>query len=246
MSVSISEVVLIKKIMGCLEKAVENYKMIEEGDVIGVGLSGGKDSIVLLHSLKLYQNFSPVQYDIKAFSLTMGFDDFDLSPVSDYCHAHGIEHIIEETEIGKVVFEERNDKHPCGMCSRMKRARLNKVCASHGVLKLALGHHGDDAIESLLMSMFFEGRIRTFKPVSFMDRSSITVIRPLIYALESDISKAFIDSNLPVVKNPCPVDKKTKREFLKNVLNNLSADIPHIKKNLLCALENKEQLEIWK
>ncbi len=236
----------MKKIMGCLKKAVETYKMINDGDIVGVGLSGGKDSMVLLHALRLYQNFSPIKYDIKAFSLTMGFDDFNLSSVSSYCHAHSIEHIIEATNIGKVIFDERKEKHPCGMCSRMKRARLSKVCTSHGVFKLALGHHGDDAIESLLMSMFFEGRIRTFKPVSFMNRSSITVIRPLIYAFESDISKALTDSNLPVVKNPCPVDKKTKREFMKKILDSLSTDIPHVRKRLLHALENKEQLEIWK
>ncbi len=232
--------------MGCLKKAVESYSMIEEGDVIGVGLSGGKDSMILLHALTLYQNFSPVKYQIKALSLTMGFDDFDLSPVADYCRAQGIEHIIEETNIGKVVFDERKEKHPCGMCSRMKRGRLSKVCASHDIDKLALGHHGDDAIESLLMSMFYESRIRTFKPVSFMDRSSITVIRPLIYAFESDVTHALTQVNLPIVKNPCHVDKHTKREYVKRLLNNLAEDNPHIKERLLHSLENKKQLEIWK
>lgn len=236
----------MKKIMGCVKKAVETYSMIEEGDIIGVGLSGGKDSMILLHALKLYQNFSPVKFHIKAISLTLGFDDFDLSPISDFCRAQGIEHIVEETNIGKVVFDERKDKHPCGMCSRMKRGRLSRVCNAHGIHKLALGHHGDDAIESLFMSMFYESRIRTFKPVSFMDRSSITVIRPLIYAFESDVKNALLQVNLPVVESACPVDRYTKREYIKKVLSNLSEDVPHLKERLLHALENKKQLEIWK
>lgn len=236
----------MKKILGCIKKAVMNYSMIEDGDVIGVGVSGGKDSMVLLHALKLFQNFSPVQYDITAITLTMGFESFDLENIVDFCKSIGIEHIVEETQIGKVIFEDRNQKNPCGMCARMKRARLSKVCQRYNIKKLALGHHADDAIETLLMSMFYESRIHTFTPVTYMDRSAITVIRPLVYAFEEDIENALKDVTLPIVKNPCPVDKHTKREYLKNLLNGIDKDIPHLKNRLLGCLENKDQLEIWK
>lgn len=233
----------MRKILGCIKKANQNYHMIQEDDVIGVGLSGGKDSIALLKALKLYQYFAPVRYKIVAITLTLGFDDFDLTPISDFCKKNEIDHIIEETKIGQVVFNERNEKHPCGMCARMKRGRLSKVCNRHEIQKLALGHHADDAIETLFMSMFYESRIHTFKPVTLMDRSNIAVIRPLIYAFETDIEKAVLRNQLPVISSPCPADKNTKREYIKSVINNL--DVSHLKSNLLHALENKEQLDIW-
>lgn len=236
----------MKKVLGCIKKAVMNYSMIDDGDVIGVGVSGGKDSMALLYGLKLFQNFSPVKYEIKAISLTMGFENFDLTSISDFCKTHDIEHIVEETNIGKIIFEERNEKHPCGMCSRMKRGRLSKVCNRNGISRLALGHHADDAIETLFMSMFYESRIHTFRPVTYMDRSGITVIRPLIYAFESDITDAVSRHNLPIISNPCPADKNTKRQYIKSMMNNFSKDIPHLKAQLLHALENKDQLEIWK
>lgn len=236
----------MRKILGCIKKANLNYSMIEEGDVIGVGLSGGKDSMALLYALKLFQNFSPVPYDIKAITLTMGFESFDLKSIQKFCESLQIEHIVEETKIGKIIFEERNEKNPCGLCARMKRGRLSKVCQTHQINKLALGHHADDAIETLFMSMFYESRIHTFKPVTFMDRSNITVIRPLIYAFELDIINAVKNKNLPTIKNPCPVDKNTKREYIKKLMVNLSDDIPNLRKQLLSALENQDQLEIWK
>lgn len=233
----------MRKILGCIKKANQNYHMIQKGDVIGVGLSGGKDSIALLKALKLYQYFAPVKYKIVAITLTLGFPDFDLTSISDFCKKNEIEHIIEETRIGQVVFEERNEQHPCGMCARMKRGRLSKVCTHHGIKKIALGHHADDAVETLFMSMFYEGRIHTFKPVTLMDQSNITVIRPLIYAFEADIREAVIRNQLPVINSLCPADKNTKREYIKSVLNDLN--VPHLKSKLLHALENKEQLEIW-
>lgn len=236
----------MRKILGCIKKAVMNYSMIDEGDVIGVGVSGGKDSMVLLYALKLFQRFSPVKYDVKAITLTMGFEDFDLESIETFCKSLGVGHIVEKTQIGKIIFDERNQKHPCGMCARMKRGRLSKVCQRHQIHKLALGHHADDAIETLFMSMFYEGRIHTFKPVTYMDRSDITVIRPMIYAYEQDVKNAALSKNIPIIKNPCPVDKNTKRAYVKGIMNGLNQDIPNLKTRLLHSLENQEQLEIWK
>lgn len=236
----------MRKVLGCLKKADINFNMINEGDVIGVGLSGGKDSIVLLNALRLYQNFSPVSYTIKALTLTLGFKDFDITPITEFCKTHSIEHIIEETHIAEVVFNEKKLSNPCGMCSRMKRARLSKLCKKLSINKLALGHHADDAIETMFMSMFYESRIHTFMPVTYMDRSDITVIRPLVYAFESDIIEAHQRHRLPIVKSPCPADKNTKREYIKSLLSDISKDVPHLKERLLHAIENKEQLEIWK
>jgi len=144
-----------------------------------------------------------------------------------------------------VVFNEKKLSNPCGMCSRMKRARLSKLCKKLSINKLALGHHADDAIETMFMSMFYESRIHTFMPVTYMDRSDITVIRPLVYAFESDIIEIHRRHRLPIVKSPCPADKNTKREYIKSLLSDISKDVPHLKERLLHAIENKEQLEVW-
>lgn len=236
----------MRKVLGCLKKAVEEFNMISEGDTIGIGLSGGKDSMALLYALKLYQNFSPVNYTLKAVTLTMGFEHFNISPISEFCSSLNIEHIVSETQIGKIVFEERKAAHPCGICSRMRRGRLHKLCAEHRIDKLALGHHADDAVETLLLSMLYESRIHSFKPVTYLSRSRLTQIRPLIYAFESDIAEAVLRHNIPVAENPCPAARHTKREYVKNLLRIISEDIPDAKKHILAALGNKEQLEIFK
>lgn len=235
----------MKKILGCIKKAVIDFDMIQEGDVIAVGVSGGKDSMTLLYGLKLFQRFSPVNYELKAFSLTLGFDNFDLSPIEEFCKKNDIEYIIRHTEIGKVVFEERQEKNPCSLCARFKRAILHEMCQEHEVNKLALGHHRDDAIETLLLSMFYEGRINSFSPVTYLSRRNITAIRPLIYAEERQIKGAVKRNNIPRVKSPCPADGNTKREYMKNLLKQIYKDIPHASTSLLSALMNKEQLNIW-
>lgn len=235
----------MRKVLGCLKRAVEEFDMIKDGDVIGVGLSGGKDSMTLLYALKLYLNFAPIKYTVKALTLTMGFESFDVSKLTEFCRQLDIEHIVLETKIGPVVFEERKESHPCGMCSRMRRGRLHKLCKEHHIDKLALGHHADDAIETLFLSMLYESRIHTFKPVTYLDRSDLTQIRPLIYAFESDIIDAVNRHHIPVEKNPCPAAKHTKREYIKTLLNTISKDIPDAKKHLLTALGNKDQLELF-
>lgn len=235
----------MKKILGCIRKAVNDFNMIQNGDVVGVGVSGGKDSVTLLYALKLFQRFSPVNYKLKALSLTLGFQNFDLSPIKRLCDDMGVEYVVKATEIGRVVFEERKEKNPCSLCSRFKRAALHKLCQEHSVNKLALGHHRDDAIETLFLSMFYEGRIHTFDPVTYLSKRDITMIRPMIYAEERDIKGAVKSHNLPIVKSPCPADGNTKREYMKQSLLSFYKDIPHGKKNLLKALMNTKQLNIW-
>ncbi|MBF8982995.1 tRNA 2-thiocytidine biosynthesis protein TtcA [Lutibacter sp. B2] len=235
----------MRKILGCIKKAVKNFDMIQEGDVIGVGVSGGKDSSSLLYALKLYQNFSPVKFELKALTLTLGFEDFDLTPINEFCRKIEVEHIVCPTQIGKVIFEERKEKNPCSLCSTMRRGRLHNLCKEHGVTKLALGHHADDAIETLFLCMMHEGRINTFEPITYLDRKDLTMIRPLIYAYEEDIILAVNKHNIPVVESTCPANKKTQREYFKQMLTNIYGDIPNGRKNILKALENADQFNLW-
>lgn len=235
----------MKKIIGYIRKAVEDFDMIQDGDIVGVGVSGGKDSVALLYGLRLFQNFSPIKYELKALSLTLGFDNFDLSPIQSLCDEIGVEYIIKPTQIAKIVFEERNEKNPCSLCARFKRAALHDLCKENSVTKLALGHHRDDGIETLFLSMFYEGRINTFDPVTYLSRKDLTMIRPMIYAEEREIAGAVKRLDLPVVKSSCPADGNTKREYMKQSLLKFYKDIPHSKKALLNALMNTEQLNIW-
>lgn len=235
----------MKKIVGCIKKAVEEFNMIEEGDIVGVGVSGGKDSSALLYALRLYQNFSKVKFQIKALTLTLGFDNFDLSPVSDFCKEIGVEHVVVTTEIGKIIFEDRKEKNPCSLCARMRRGRLHNLCKELGVTKLALGHHADDAMQTLFLSMFYEGRLNTFEPVTYLDRKDLTMIRPLMFAYEDDIIKAVKKHNIPVVESPCPANKKTQREYAKDLIDTIQKDIPNVKSNLVRALQNKDQMYLW-
>lgn len=235
----------MNKVLGCVRKAVVDYNMIEENDVVGVAVSGGKDSVALLYAMHLFRNFSPVKFELKAISLTMGFDDFDLTPIKELCEKIGVEYIIKETEIGKIVFEERKEKNPCSLCSRFKRAALHALSKEHGITKLALGHHLDDGIETLFLSMFYEGRISTFSPVTYLSKRDLTVIRPLIYAEEREIKGVMNRLNLPVVKSPCPADDNTKRKYMKDKLLEFYKDIPHARRRLLTAMQNKEQLSLW-
>jgi tRNA(Ile)-lysidine synthase TilS/MesJ len=235
----------LKKIIGYIRKAVEDFDMIQDGDIVGVGVSGGKDSVALLYGLRLFQNFSPIKYELKALSLTLGFDNFDLSPIQSLCDEIGVEYIIKPTQIAKIVFEERNEKNPCSLCARFKRAALHDLCKENSVTKLALGHHRDDGIETLFLSMFYEGRINTFDPVTYLSRKDLTMIRPMIYAEEREIAGAVKRLDLPVVKSSCPADGNTKREYMKQSLLKFYKDIPHSKKALLNALMNTEQLNIW-
>jgi len=219
--------------------------MIQEGDRVAVGVSGGKDSLMLLHALHLFRHFSSVQYELCAVTLDMGFEGFDTSPLTAYCESIGVDHHVIKTQIGPIIFDVRKEKNPCSLCSRMRRGALHDWMVGNGYNKLALGHHADDAIETLLMSLLYEGRLHTFQPVTYLSRKNITVIRPLIYATEKDIIGVARRLALPVQKNPCPADKDSARQEVKEMLKALYRRYPDARERIMHALENEEQTRLW-
>lgn len=208
----------MKEILGCIKRAQEEFHMFEEGDVVAVGLSGGKDSMTLLCALSLYRRFAPVHFDLKAITVDMGFDGFDLKTLEAFCRDIGAEFIPVKTKLGQVIFQERKETNPCSLCSRMRRGILHRVCEEQGVTKLALGHHGDDLLETFFMSMLYESRLNAFKAVTAFERTSVVQIRPMIYAEESQVRAAAVRRNIPVITNPCPADRQTKRRETKEAL----------------------------
>ena len=216
-----------------MRRAIQNYDMIKPGDKIAVGVSGGN------------QKFSPVPFELCAITVDMGFEDTDFSEIEEYCKENGIEYHIKPTLISKIVFDVRNEKNPCALCSNLKRGALHTAALEHDCNVVALGHHKDDAVETLLMSLFYEGRINCFSPVTFLDRKQITLIRPLIYIEEKDIKFNKRLKELPVIKSNCPADGTTKREEVKQLLATLKKTYPKLKDRVLKSLENEGQLNLW-
>ena len=235
----------MKEILGCIRRADQDFGMIKAGDKVAVGVSGGKDSLLLLYAMALYRRFCPEPFELEALTLTMGMEPFDVSGIRELCERLEVPYIVRETEIGKVIFEERKEKNPCSLCSKMRRGALNELCVERGVNKLALGHHRDDAEETLLMSLFYEGRFHTFQPVTYLSRTGITQIRPMLYISEKNIIHQARVLNLPVVKSPCPADGYTKRQDMKELLDYICRKIPNARDQMLSALRNKEQYGLW-
>lgn len=235
----------MKEILGCIRRADQDFGMIEDGDRVAVGVSGGKDSLLLLYALSLYRRFSPHPFTLQAVTLTMGLEPFDLSGVQALCDRLEVPYVVRETQIGRIVFEERREKNPCALCAKMRRGALNDLCRELGVTKLALGHHRDDALETLLMSLLYEGRLHTFQPVTRFDRTPVVQIRPLIYAPEKVIVHYGRRLDLPVVASPCPANGRTKREDMKDLLDLICRRVPNARELMLSALRNTEQYGLW-
>lgn len=235
----------MKKILGCIRKAVQDFDMIQDGAKVAVGISGGKDSMTLLYALKLFQRFSPVKYDLEALTISLGFEDFNLQSVEDFCKKINVPYTVKETKIAQIVFEARKEKNPCSLCANMRRGALHNLIKERGLTTLALGHHSDDAIETLFLNIFYAGSISTFSPKSFMCRKKIHVIRPMIYAKESEIVGEVKRNNIPVVTSPCPMDKNTKREEMKSRLKKIYKEIPGSRDRIMTALKNKHQINLW-
>ena len=213
----------LQKLMGAMRKAIEDYKMIENGDRIAVGVSGGKDSVSMLAALSGLRRFIGIDYDIVAICLDPEFGGVpnDFSPLQKYCDEHGITFVLKETNIGTIIFEDRKEQNPCSLCARMRRGLLHDIAKEQGCNKMALGHNYEDVVETFLMNLFDEGRIGCFSPVTWLSRKEITVIRPLIYCHEDEILKIAAHENLPIVKSRCPADKHTEREHVKALLERL-------------------------
>ncbi len=223
-----------------MRRAIDDYDMIQEGDRIAVGVSGGKDSLTLLRTLKSLQGFYPKKFKLEAITLTMGFDDFDLSDVQKMCDELDIRYTIIPTKMKEVIFDIRKEKNPCSLCAKMRRGALHNAALELGCKKVALGHHYDDVIETLFMSMFYEGRITCFSPVTYLDRKDIHLIRPMIYLPEKVIRGFVKKTELPIVKSPCPANGNTKRQYMKELLADLDRENKGLKKRLFGAVLRSE------
>ena len=234
----------MKQILSGMRKAIEDYKMIEEGDRIAVGLSGGKDSVTLLMAFKNLQIFYPKKFEIVAVTIDPGSNTFDTKILEDLCEKIGVEYVIEKTNIREVVFDIRQEKNPCSLCANLRRGALNDVATRLGCNKIALGHHKDDVIETFFLSLFYEGHIHTFSPVTYLSRKNVTTIRPFIYLEEKEIKAFAKRNNIPVMKKTCVVDGNTKREFMKNMILELSKHIPRLKACIFGAIE-RSNIKGW-
>ena len=234
----------MKKTLGCLRRADQDFQLISPGDRIAVGVSGGKDSLVLLRALDLYRRFSHKDFSLSAVTVTMGLEPFDLTPVKEMCADLGIEYLIRETEIGKIIFDYRKEKNPCALCSKMRRAVLANTCVEYGFNKLALGHHREDVIETLLMSLFYEGRFHTFHPRTLMSRTGISVIRPLVYLPESHMKHMAKVLDLPLIQSPCPANGETSRAEMKDLMRRLRQIYPDANERFLHALR-QNRYDLW-
>ena len=235
----------LQQIMSKTRRAVDQFNMIEEGDKIAVGLSGGKDSMALLYSLAGLRRFYPKKFDIVAITVDMGLglDQAEVDAVKKACDELGVHYHIEPTQIGEVVFEVRKESNPCSLCANMRRGALNSAAANLGCNKVALGHHADDLIETLFLSLFYEARLSTFSPVTRLSRKKITVIRPMIFLREMEIIGFTKDK--PIIHNPCPADKNTRREFIKTLLKDLEKDNKKLRENVLGALTHPERNNLF-
>ena len=230
---------------GTVRRAVDDYEMIRDGDRVAVGVSGGKDSMLLLLALHHLRSFYPKAFELEAITIELGFEGMDFAPVRAFCAELGIPYTCLKTDIKEVVFDVRKEDNPCSLCAKMRRGALNDTLRERGIGTLALGHHFDDAVETFLMSLVFEGRISCFRPVTYLDRSGVTQIRPLLYAGEQKIAKLAEELRVPVVENPCPQDKSSKRYEIKQLLGSLSADYPDLKSKIFGAMQ-RQPLPGWK
>ena len=226
----------MQKLIGLVRRCVEDYNMIEAGDRIAVGVSGGKDSLALLVFLAELRKYNHKPFDLEAITIDLGLG-MDYSGIKALCEQLGIPFALVQTQIAPVIFEHRKEKNPCSMCAKMRRGALNQALLDRGLNKLALGHHYDDAVETFLMSLIYEGRISCFQPVTDLDRTGVIQIRPMLYIHERTIDNFVSHQGLPVLENRCPVDKATKREEIKQLVFDLSAKYPDLKERIFGAMQ---------
>ena len=235
----------MKRIITCVRKAVEDYDMIQDGDKVAVGVSGGKDSLVLLGALASLSRYYPKKFSVIGLTVDMGYG-LDYSKIKKYCESFGAEHKVKYTNIKEIVFDERKESNPCSLCAKMRSGALNDFAIENGCTRVALGHHNEDVLETFFLSLMYEGRINCFPPVTYMDKTDIYRIRPLIYVREGDIKGAVRRLGVPVLHNPCPADGNTKRKEMKDLIVRLNKEMnPGLKKRLFTAIRNSD-IDGWK
>lgn len=228
----------LQQVLSLVRRAVDDYSMIEEGDCIAVGISGGKDSLTLLYALSSLRRFYPKKFTLKAITVDLGFQNMNLEKVEEICKELDIEYRIERTDIAQIVFDERKEANPCSLCSKMRKGSLNEAIKEMGCNKVAYAHHKDDVVETMLLSLMYEGRFHTFSPVTYLDRSGVTIIRPLIYMHEADVVGFVRRYDIPVVKSACPADKNTKREYAHQLMQQFNRENPGVKNRMFTAIKD--------
>lgn len=235
----------MKRIITCVRKAVEDYDMIQDGDRVAVGVSGGKDSLVLLGALANLSMYYPKKFSVIGLTVDMGYG-LDYTEIKKYCESFGAEHKVKYTNIKEIVFDERKEPNPCSLCAKMRSGALNDFAIENGCTRVALGHHNEDVLETFFLSLMYEGRINCFPPVTYMDKTDLYRIRPLIYVREGDIKGAVRRLGVPVLHNPCPANGNTKRKEMKDLIARLNKEMnPGLKKRLFTAIKNSE-IDGWK
>lgn len=235
-----------QEMLSAFRKAITEYRLIADGDRIAVGISGGKDSLVLVTLLAAYQKFSPEKFSLNAINIDLGFAETpekEKQAIADYCQSIGVPYESVKTDIGEILFDIRKEKNPCSLCSKMRRGALNDKARELGCNKLALGHHKDDLIETFFLSLLYEGRLSTFAPYSYLSRSDITLIRPMLFLDEKDI--AAYAREMPVLHNACPADHFTQRESMKQYIKGLQKEIPFAKERIFSAITSPERYNLF-
>ena len=231
--------------MAQLRKTIEEKILINNGDKVAVGLSGGKDSMALLHALKAFQKYGVIEFELCAISINPGFEGFKSEALQQFCDVLQVPFYEEKTQIYDIVFKEREEKNPCSLCAKMRRGALTDVMNRHGYNVLALGHHNDDAIATLLMNMLNTGRMKTMEFITHLDKSGVEVIRPLLEVTENQVIGYVNKNDIPVVKSKCPVDKETNREHMGELMKHIYKTTPGARASINTAMKNEEQFSLW-
>lgn len=228
----------LQQVLSKVRKAIDDYGMINEGDRIAIGISGGKDSLTLLYALASLRRFYPKKYDLFAVTVDLGFDNLNLLKIEELCKELDVPYTIVKTDIANIVFHERKETNPCSLCAKMRKGALNTAMKEQNCNKIAYAHHKDDVVETMLMSLIYEGRIHTFSPITYLDKMDLTVIRPLMYMDEADVIGFVHKYQVPVVKSPCPADGHTKRHYVKELLQSINLETPGVKQRMFTAIVN--------
>ncbi len=226
----------LQQLMSYVRRAIDDFHMIEDGDKIAVGISGGKDSLALLYALSGLRRFYPKKFELFAVTVDLGFDNLNLEKIEELCKELDVPYKIIKTDIAKIIFEDRKESNPCALCAKMRKGALNDAMKALGCNKVAYAHHKDDVVITMLMSLIYEGRFHTFSPVTYLDRMDLTVIRPLMYMNEADVIGFINKYDVPVVKSPCPADGNTKREYITQLLQQLNRENPGVKERMFTAI----------